>query len=185
MGRMARGRTSRARASWTKVLGLLALVPALLLGQILGGDALLVHAHGADGEHVHVVSELTSATHDHDHAHHGVAPAVEPLGHGSDGQCAGSDSSGVPRAPRQHEPQHEDSCVLISFPGPLHVTSLGSAPWLRPASEAVLRVEGEPRFQSRVAAPALTGAGPPGRERPGKKREGLLAVLASSRAILL
>ena len=172
---MAHGRTSRARAGCKRMLALLATLPTLLIGPVLGGDALLLHAHGVVGEHFHLVREDVEAEH---HEDHGPWLALDHHDHELEHHPSADPSS------PQREPD-ERSRLLISLPGPLHFCSVHSPQLAGPAHTFVLRFEGEPRIHSRVNAPAFVGTGPPGRTRPVKERSGLAAVLATSRAILI
>ena len=169
--RMTQGRTSRTQSGWAMRLGLLAVVPALLLVPVLGGDALLLHDHGQEGDHFHVVSGQASERHDHHATHQEFRLADEHQDHE------------LSPAPDEH--QHEGSGVLISFSGALHLSSVGAAQLSRPAPSFLFHFVAEPRARSRVDPPAFVGAGPPGRARPGRARSGVAAVLVTSCAILI
>ena len=159
------------------MLALFATLPTLLIGPVLGGDALLWHAHGDVGEHFHLVRE-DNVEADH-HEDHGAGLALDHHDHEDEHH-----PDAGPSSPRR-EPEHERSRLLISLPGPLHLCSVHPPQLAAPAHTFVVRFEGEPRVQSRVTAPAFVGTGPPGRARPVKERSGFAAVLAASRAILI
>jgi len=156
------------------------LLPALLLGPVLSGAALLLHAHGEEGEHLHLVSAEGRVEHDSHGTHAELQHVAEhrraELDHGDHG----SDSPRIPE-----EPRHEGSHLLIVFPGTLQLVSVGSATLLRSAQPVAFVLAPAPLIESTRRAPAFVGVGPPGRSWPGKERSGVAALVATSRAILI
>ncbi len=160
---------------------LVLLVPAFLLGAVLAGDALLVHEHGEEGRHVHVVSGSAHAGHG-DHSHH----------HGTWREGQAGEPAALAARPERADPGHglvaseartRGPCHRIVFPAPLRTVAASSGPV--PCSPALL---GSAAFDwPRLAlVPASGATGPPGRAsraQGSKQRSGIAIVVAASHAI--
>jgi len=128
-----------------------------------------MHEHSDVGEHVHVLSAAA-------HEHHGEHAAQHELEHEILEQPASH--------PAFASPEREGSHLLIAFPGHMGSPSASSAS-LVPSALLPLCSTLVPPVPGRLAVPAISGTGPPGRARGEKQRSGIAAVLATSRAILI
>jgi hypothetical protein len=151
------------------VLWLLLAVPTLVLGPLWKGGSLVVHEHSEVGEHVHVFSETA-------HEHHEEHAAQHELEHEAAERLVSQPALAKPERERVH--------LLMALPGPLGSPAASSA---SPVPSALLPLYATvgPRAPSCQTAPAISGAGPPGRACGEKQRSGVAAVLTTSRAILI
>ncbi len=155
----------------------LVLAPLFLLGAFLGGDALVLHEHGAEGRHYHVVSGSARAEPAH---HHGPAQeqrasraAAQPVsGAAESKECAlARERAGALR-------------LELAFPGEVQAPVSDSAP--RERVPAVAVAGSAPAAVRHALDPAPMGAGPPGRRVPSsgkKQRSGIALVVTASHAI--
>lgn len=171
-------RRLRACVRWSGLLGLLAGLPLLLLGPVLAGGALLVHAHGEAGAHLHLVPAAQSERSAAHHSHHGAQLDHEHA------RPAAPESHSRPSPSRAPiEPPPAKPLLLLTFPGsaPLAVCATSSICEPGPLPAPCFVAEACARERARSPAPGATG--PPGRARSAKQRSGIVAVRATSRAI--
>jgi hypothetical protein len=148
----------------------LVLLPALAFGPILGGAAVLLHAHGLTGEHLHVVA--AAADHSHVGAFEEWHGALHE--HGHDGST-------------QEEKQDEPAPIGLPFELPrILATPPGS--WASPCAASIVLPLALPVSTWHLAPVWSThrldlcrSSWPPQRAR----RSGTAALLRSSHAILI
>ncbi len=166
-----RSRPRKAGRAWLVLVAL----PALLFGPAFSGAVAWFHAHGAEGGHVHLLTEEHHHAHGHGVVAHEESPRSQPH---------------VETETTDHEPGHGDGGPAphgfrIELPAFDAAPTRSSTP-IPPAS--VLALAGHPS----LCGPRLVVAGSthPARIRcgwppQGAQRSGVAALLGSSHAILI
>jgi hypothetical protein len=149
------------------MLALLALVPALVLGQAWGSLAVLAHEHGEHAAHTHVVALHGLQAIDEAHLGHGPADR-----HAMATEAAHETAAGTPHAPHGQ--------VIVVFgptplaPAPQQVAAAAPVQWPAPSpADSPLVVA------DRLAVPRAAPESPP----PLGRRSGVERLLLSSHAL--